>query len=132
VASGCVLAACDRDDGGSSARFCEQVGANQAALFEPMSVVTRVDAEALIDLWERVGGDAPLAIEADWDAYVLSLETALAADEQEVLARAYATEQSGIAIAGWLATNCGITIPVATIVPAGGPPVGSGEATATT
>lgn len=134
VGAGLVLAAaavtaCDRGGGGSSARFCARVAANEAELFEPMVAPTRQGAEELIELWRQVGDDAPLAIEADWDAYVLSLETALTADEQEVLARAYATERSGIAIAEWLAANCSITIPVATIVPPAPPESTSAPAT---
>ena len=77
------------------------------------------DVEALITLWEDVGADAPLAIEADWDAHVLNFETALeGVDDEEIYARIYATERSSVAVGAWVLDNCGFDWgPITTIVP---------------
>lgn len=113
-----ALAACDDDGGtGDSERFCGEV---QEHFDELRSVPqTQDEVDELISLWTEVGESAPLAIEQDWDAVTLSLETATDyADQQDALARIFATERSHVAIAGWLDANCAIAWPVATIVAA--------------
>ena len=106
------------DDGGSgdTARFCELVQDNVTALRALPTTADEIDG--LIGLYEDVGARAPLAIEPDWSALTLNLETAwTAADQQEAIARAYATERSAVAVAAWLQDNCGIDWgPVATVV----------------
>lgn len=112
-----ALSSCG-DDGraGDTARFCELVQDNVAALRANPTTADEIDS--LIDLYEDVGARAPLAIEPDWSALTLNLETAqTAADQQEALARAYATERSAVAVAAWLQENCAIDFgPVSTVV----------------
>lgn len=118
MAGASLLGACGDDDGGSTAAFCDGVTANQALLFGPLpDPPRRVDVMALIGRWRRVGADAPLAVEADWNGYIAVLQTALDADDVQVaLASAYANEGAAVDVATWLAENCDLTIPVATIV----------------
>ncbi len=112
-----ALSACG-DDGrtGDTARFCELVQDNLAALRADPTTPDEIDG--LIDLWTDVGQRAPLAIEADWSAHILLFETARDSDDQEeILARTYATERSSVAVAAWLQDNCAIDFgPVATVV----------------
>jgi hypothetical protein len=112
-----ALVACGDDGGGSTAAFCSRVAENEGRLFG--DVTTLDDAQELVALYRDVGAVAPLAVEADWDALTLRLETAVESDdEQETLARAYASERSAVAVAHWLRDNCDLAITVATIVPA--------------
>lgn len=117
VATGLLAVGC-RDDGnaGDTEQFCALVQEN----VEPLRAVpqTPEQIEQLIDLWREIGEVAPLAIEPDWSAHALNLETARDSDDQEeILARAYATERSAVAVAGWLQDNCAIDFgSVATIV----------------
>lgn len=108
-----------RDNGGpgDAERFCELVNDNIEALRAVPQ--TPQDIDELIDLWTDVGDVAPLAIEPDWSAHVLNFETARDSDDQEeILARMFATERSSVAIATWLGDNCAIDWgPVSTIVP---------------
>jgi len=112
-----TLAACN-DDGGSgdTARFCELIQDNVTALRANPTTADEIDT--LIDLWQDVGARAPLAIEQDWAAHVLLFETTRDSDDQqEILARAYATERSSVAVAAWLNDNCAVDWgPVATVV----------------
>lgn len=112
-----TLAACN-DDGGSgdTARFCELVQDNVTALRADPTTADEIDS--LIDLWQDVGARAPLAIEQDWEAHVLLFETTRDSDDQEeILARAFATERSSVAVAAWLQDNCAIDFgPVSTVV----------------
>jgi hypothetical protein len=113
-----LLAGC-RDDGGSgdTAQFCEMVQENVEAL--RANPQTPEEIEQLIDLYIDVGAVAPLAIEPDWSALTLNLETAWTGeDTEEIYARIYATERSAVAVATWLADNCAVDWgPVSTIVP---------------
>jgi hypothetical protein len=128
-----TLAACGDDGGGDAESFCAEVGDNVEAL--RASPATEDEVDDLLDLWHGLGDDAPLAIEAEWNAHADSLELAWTSDDQqEVLAGAFAAEQSTVAIAGWLEQNCGIDFgPVTTIVPdAPTTTAGSGSTTTTT
>jgi hypothetical protein len=111
------LAACDDDGGGDAEQFCASVADNVEALRAVPA--TDVAVEELIDLWRDVGDDAPLAVAAEWDAHAANLELAWTSDDpQEVVASAFAAERSAVAVADWLADNCGIDWgPVTTIVP---------------
>ena len=61
------------------------------------------EVDDLIDLWRDIGGDAPLAIEEEWDEHADNLELAWTSDDQqEVVASAFAAERSAVAIADWL------------------------------
>ncbi|MDQ3542824.1 MAG: hypothetical protein M3431_03005 [Actinomycetota bacterium] len=68
VALPVALSACG-DDGrtGDTARFCELVEDNLAALRADPTTADEIDG--LIDLWTDVGQRAPLAIEPDWSAH---------------------------------------------------------------
>ena len=117
VVAALVVAACDDDSAGDTEQFCDDVAENVEGLrLEP---ATADEVEDLIDLWREVGDGAPLAIEAEWDAHADNLELAWTSDDQqEVVASAFAAEQSNVAIAAWLADTCGIDFgPVTTIVP---------------
>jgi hypothetical protein len=112
-----VAAACGDDSSGDTAAFCDLVDEHLDELRATPQTIE--DVEALITLWEDVGDDAPLSIEADWDAHVLNFETALeGADEEEIYARIYATERSSVAVGAWVQANCGFDWgPITTIVP---------------
>jgi hypothetical protein len=118
VAAALVVAACDDDSGGDAETFCSDVAENVEALRAVPA--TEDGVEELIDLWRDVGDAAPLAIEAEWDTLTENLERAWTSeDRQEVLAGAFAAEQSAVAVAAWLDDTCGIDFgPVVTIVPA--------------
>jgi len=117
VATGLVATGC-RDDGGAgdTGQFCALVQEN----VEPLRAVpeTPEQIQQLIDLYAEVGDVAPLAIEPDWSALTLNLETAFTSeDDEEILSRVYATERSAVAVTAWLRNNCGIDFgTVATIV----------------
>ena len=119
LAGGCcvVATACRDDSGGSTAVFCDRVEENLDELRAPPQTID--DVRALIALWQDVGDDAPLAIEADWDAHVLNFETALeGVDDEEIYARVFATERSSVAVGAWVQDNCGFDWgPITTIVP---------------
>jgi len=111
------VAGCRDGGGGDTAQFCEMVQTDIGALrSEP---TTAQEVESLIDLWREVGDEAPLAIETDWSAIVLMMETAWTGeDQEEAFARIYATERSSVAVARWLSDNCAIDFgPVSTISP---------------
>lgn len=121
-----ATAACG-DDGPqrSAASFCGAVTTNQAALLDP-PLRTELDITATLGLYREVGRAAPLAIQREWDAIVLNLETASTVvptdpeSVQRAVARAYATEQSAVAVHDWLRDNCSIEFgPIGTIVPSG-------------
>lgn len=116
VALPVVLAACKDDQGGDSARFCDLVEENVDALRAVPQTAEGIDD--YIGLYRDIGEIAPLAIQADWSALTLNFETAWSGeDQQEALARAFATEQSAVAVAAWLKDSCAIDFgPVATIV----------------
>ena len=108
---------------GDAERFCGEVQANTRAIVRPR-MRTAADIDGLLALYRDLGELAPLAIDADWDALVLNYETASTVapsdpeSVQRAVARAYATEQSAVAVHDWLMANCAVDIgPVATIVP---------------
>jgi hypothetical protein len=127
-----TLAACNDDEGGDSETFCAGVAENVEALRATPN--TDQEVEDLIDLWHDLGGDAPLAIEEEWNRHVDNLELAWTSDDQqEVLASAFAAERSTVAIADWLQDTCGIDFgPVTTIVEASLPTTTVAGSTTTT
>ena len=112
------LAACDRGGrGGDTATFCADVDDNVAD-FQNLDQV-----DTVIDLYTKIGVNAPLEIEPDWDAIVLELRTVRDTDltdahaVEEMYAQIYRTERSYLAVADWLQVNCGVDLgPVVTIV----------------
>jgi len=111
-----TVVACEDDSGGDAEQFCAAVAENVEALRAAPTTDDEVDD--LIELWRDIGGDAPLAIESEWERRADNLELAWTSDDQqEILASTFAFERSGVAIAAWLDENCGIDFgPVATIV----------------
>jgi hypothetical protein len=111
------VGACDEDSAGDSEQFCAEVAENVEALRAAPATDDEVDG--LIDLWRRLGDDAPLAIESEWTRLVDNLELAWTSDdEQEILAGTFASERSAVDVATWIADNCGFDFgPVTTIVP---------------
>ena len=117
------LAACDRGGrGGDTASFCADVDHNIDYLrFADFQNLDQVDT--VIDLYTKIGDNAPLEIEPDWDAIVLELRTVRDTDltdahaVEEMYARIYRTERSYLAVVDWLQVNCGVDLgPVVTIV----------------
>ena len=127
-----TLIACNDDAGGDTEAFCTDVADNVEAL--RATPATDREVEDLIDLWHDLGGEAPLAIEEEWNRHADNLELAWTSDDQqEVLASAFAAEQSTVAIADWLQENCGIDFgPVTTIVEASLPTTTVAGSTTTT
>jgi hypothetical protein len=126
VTGAALLTACGSGSGaGDAERFCGEVKANTPAIVKPR-LKTVEDIDTLMALYRDLGDLAPLAIDADWDALVLNYETASTVEPtdpesvQRVAARAYATEESAVAVHDWLLTNCAVDLgPVATLVPHG-------------
>jgi hypothetical protein len=123
VASAALLTACGSGNPGDAERFCGEVQANTRGIVKPR-VQSAEDIDALLTLYRDLGDLAPLSIDADWDALILNYETASTVvptdpeSVQRVAARAYATEQSAVAVHDWLLENCNVDIgPVGTLVP---------------
>ncbi len=100
---------------------------NTAELVTPPASADEIDG--YLDEYRRIGELAPLSIEPHWQALVLNYETASTVEPQDpesvqrVVARAYATERSAVAVKDWLLTNCNVDIgPLSTIVPPAPPP----------
>jgi hypothetical protein len=135
VATAVLLTACGSgSSAGDAERFCGEVKDNTQAIVKPR-LKTAEDVDTLLALYRDLGDLAPLAIDADWDALVLNYETASTVEPtdpesvQRVAARAYATEESAVAVHDWLLTNCAVDLgPVATLVPHG-PPAAAAPAT---
>ena len=109
VAAPSPSAACD-DDGRRRRAVLRRRRRATSRRYGPIRRPTD-DVDDLIDLWRDVGDDAPLAIEAEWDAHADNLELAWTSDDQqEVVASTFAAERSAVAIADWLADNCGIDL----------------------
>src|SRR4051794_1747674 len=102
------LGACDRGGrGGDAASFCAQVEDNVDYLrFDDFHNLDQVDT--IIDLYTKIGTDAPLEIEADWNAIVLELQAARHTDLtdavaiEEMYARIFQTERSYFEVRDWL------------------------------
>jgi hypothetical protein len=125
VAAALLIGCSSGGQSGDAERFCGEVKAHTRAIVRPR-LRNAADIDAMLTLYRDLGDLAPLAIEADWDALTLNYETASTVvpgdpdSMQRVAARAYATEQSAVAVHDWLMANCAVDIgPVATIVPSG-------------
>jgi hypothetical protein len=120
-----VTAACGSDDSGDAERFCGEMQANVAAVVDP-PLATVEDLATTLELYRDLADLAPAAIETEWDAIVLNVETVATvvpddpASVQRAVAQAYATEKSAVTVREWLIANCGVDIgPVTTIAPQG-------------
>lgn len=122
LAGSLLFTACGDDDGGGdSSAFCDAVAANEDALFNT-PLASQDDVADFVALYEEVGEQAPLAIEADWDAMTAVFDTAddyepdtTEVTEQDVLTELFSSHQSALAVRDWLAENCQITIVVGTV-----------------
>jgi len=117
-----LLATSCGDDGGDTARFCAQVKDHSTELTSRPETVAGYGE--MLDLYRRIGDDAPLAIEPEWQALVINYETASTVDVtdpgsmQRALAQAYATEESAVAVHQFVSARCGTDLgPVSTVVP---------------
>jgi hypothetical protein len=117
-----LLATSCGDDGGDTARFCAQVEDHSTELTARPETVAAYGE--MLDLYRRIGDDAPLAIESEWQALVINYETASTVDVtdpesmQRALAQAYATEESAVAVHAFVTSRCGTDLgPVSTVVP---------------
>ena len=119
-----VLAGCGGDDAAQSdaERFCGEAIEHRDDLVEP-PLNTDAEIDATLEFYRLMGQLAPVAIAAEWNDLLVSLETAStlvpgdAASEQLVAKTAYAAEPSAFAVKRWLLDNCGLDIPITTIAP---------------
>ena len=118
------LVGCGGDDTVQSdaERFCGEAVENRENLVAP-PLTTDAEIGATLDFYRLMGQLAPVAIAAEWNDLLVSLETASTlvpgdpASEQLVAKTAYATEPSAFAVKRWLLDNCGLDIPITTIAP---------------
>lgn len=103
-------------------RFCGEIAADPAAVVAP-PLATDEELEATLAHYRALADLAPVAIEEEWRALVLNLETAstvVPSDDssvQRAVAQAYATERSAVEVQQWLLANCSIDLgPVGTVV----------------
>lgn len=119
-----VVASCGGDDEpqGDAARFCAEAAEHRETIIDP-PIADEAGLQATLDFFRAMGELAPLAIAAEWNQLVVSLETAASLvpgdpdSEQLVAATAYATEPAAYAVTVWLRRNCGVEIPITTIAP---------------
>lgn len=119
-----TVAACGGDDDVQSdaERFCGEAIAQRNLIVAP-PLDTEAGVQATLDFYRLMGELAPVAIAAEWNDLVVSLETASTVvpgnSESEQLAAmtAYATEPSAFKVKDWLLDNCGLDIPITTIAP---------------
>ena len=124
IALGVAAIGCGGDDDPSSdaERFCGEAIENRNNLVAP-PLASEADLEAALDFYRLMGELAPIAIAAEWNDVVVSLETASTLvpgdpeSEQLVAKMAYATEPSAFAVKTWLLENCKLDIPITTIAP---------------
>lgn len=115
--------ACGGEATANAEEFCAEVDDNKEAITAPL-LRTEADVRAFVDLHQRIGELAPLAIEQEWDDITSNYETAATIDPDDpesierARAKAYATERSVVAVRDWLRATCRVNLgPVTTIVP---------------
>jgi len=125
---------CGDDGPGDTARFCQEVEDNAAALTS--NPETLEDVDDFLDLYRKIGGVAPLAIESHWQALIRNYETASTVEpldpesRQAALAQAYASEESAVAVRDFLLTHCNVDLgPITTVVPHASTPPSAGAPT---
>ena len=118
-----VLVACGSSGGSDAERFCGEIGQDVAAVVSP-EITSDEQLDNTLDHYRMLADLAPVAIEGEWRDLVLNLETASTVvpgdteSMQRVVAQAYATERSAVAVREWLLVNCSIDLgPVDTITP---------------
>jgi len=117
-----AVTACGGNPESNAERFCGEAIENRNDLVAP-SMADEDDVEATLELYRMMSELAPIAIAAEWNDVVVSLETASSLvpgdpeSEQLVAKTAYATEPSAFAVKTWLLDNCKLDIPITTIAP---------------
>lgn len=132
IATLAIVAGCGGDDEVQSdaERFCGEAVENRNNLVAP-PLTNAAEVQATLDFYRLMGELAPLAIAAEWNDLVVSLETAATLvpgdpeSEQIVAKTAYATEPSAFKVKEWLLDNCKLDIPITTIAPQGTVPIPS-------
>lgn len=128
------LSSCDSDSSpAGEGTYCTEVGDHLADLNSPV-IASTDDVEKVIAAWRAVADAAPLAIEAEWETVIASLETAATVDPTdpaslaEVAETARASEPAANRVIDYTFQLCNATIggvaPVTT-TPAGVPPTES-------
>lgn len=103
-------------------RFCGEAVEQRDLIVDP-PLGTEAELVATLDFYRLMGELAPLGIAEEWNRLVIAMETASTVvpgdreSEQLVAMTAYATEPAAFAVATWLRDNCGVEIPITTIVP---------------
>lgn len=104
-------------------RFCGEIAADPTAVVAP-PLGTEEEFESALAHYRMLAELAPVAIEQEWRALVVNLETVatvVPSDDDSLrraVAQAYATERSAVEVQRWLLANCSIDLgPVGTVVP---------------
>lgn len=104
-------------------RFCGEIAADPTAVVAP-PLGTEEELESALAHYRMLAELAPVAIEQEWRALVVNLETVatvVPSDDDSLrraVAQAYATERSAVEVQRWLLANCSIDLgPVETVVP---------------
>jgi hypothetical protein len=111
-----ALTACDTDaDQRSEANYCTEVGNRLGDLNSP-TIGTDTDIDRVLASWRAVARSAPLAIEAEWNTMMSSLETAVTVDPadpasmQLVADTARASEPAANRVITYTQQKCGALI----------------------
>lgn len=127
VCTAALLSACGSDSPArSEGAYCTAVGDHLVDLNTP-SIATAADVNRVLDSWRAVARTAPLAIEAEWDTVIASMETAATVDPkdpasvQKVADTARKAQPASDRVIDYTFTKCGATIggvtPVTTVPP---------------
>jgi len=110
-----LLAACGDADQRSESNYCTQVGEHLADIGSP-SIATQDDINRTVSAWRKVAASAPIAVEREWKAMVVNIETAATvnpndpASMQKVADTARASEQAANRVIDYTLKKCGVTI----------------------
>lgn len=118
-----VIVACSPNGGvtGDTAVFCQTARDNRELLLNP-PMTTPYEVDETIKFYDQMGQVAPLAIAEDWNQLVDAMRTANKLvpgneeSEQLVAKTAFASELAAYNVAQWLQANCGVDLPITTIV----------------
>ena len=111
----CLVACGDDVDQRSEARYCTLVGNHLSDLNSP-AITQDADIDRVLGSWRSVAESAPLAIEAEWDAMVANLETAVTVDPndpasmQKVADTARSSEPAANRVIAYTQQKCGAVI----------------------
>ena len=114
--AGSGLVACSNDASQrTEAHYCTEVGNHLADLSAP-TIATQADIDRVVTAWRTVSAPAPLAVQDEWEAVIVNLETAATVDPndpasvQRVADTARATEQASNRVISYTQERCGATI----------------------